>query len=63
MDGQQTDTPEPNKHSGHVDGFQTATTEDRTGDVVNRSDRGHGHKMRTFENAKVAKIGKGIYFK
>ena len=38
--------PEPNKDSGHVDGLQTVTTEDRhrgnTGDVVNRSDRGHG---------------------
>jgi len=33
--------PQPNKDSGHVDGFQTATTEDRhrgnTSDVVNRS--------------------------
>jgi len=29
MDGQQPATPETNKDSGHVDGFQTATTEDR----------------------------------
>ena len=46
MDGQQPATPEPNKDAGHVDGFQTTTTEDRhwrnTGDVVNCSDRGHG---------------------
>ena len=38
MDGQQPATPEPNKDSGRVDGFQTATTEDRhrgnIGDVV-----------------------------
>ena len=42
--------PEPNKGLGHVDGFQTATTEDRprenTGDVVNRSDHGHGATYR-----------------
>jgi len=49
MDGQQPATPEPNRDSGHVDGFQTVTTEDRhwgnTGDVVNRSDRGHGYEI------------------
>ena len=56
MDGQQPATPEPNKDSGHVDGFQTATTEDRhrgnTGDVVNRLDRGHG--VRSWESSLIA---------
>ena len=56
MDGQQPATPEPNKDSGHMDGFYTATKEDRhrgnTGDVVNRSDRGHG--ARSWESSLIA---------